>query len=173
MPEPDLNFRIDGYKFLPKSMIPEFRDLAYQADEVIKAAPAVALKDARVALLTSGGLYVKDRQESFDLDRERRDPFWGDPTYRIIPRALRKSDVAVAHLHLNPDDIVADYNVALPLEAFAELENEGIIGALAENNYSFMGYQGSSMDAWRDTYGPELARRLKEERVNLLILAPT
>jgi glycine/sarcosine/betaine reductase selenoprotein B len=74
---------------------------------------------------------------------------------------------------LNPDDILADFNVALPLEVFAALEREGEIGSLAQSNYSFMGYQGRSTEAWHHTYGPELAKRLKEDAVNLLILAPT
>ena len=56
----DDGFRIDGYKFLPRSMIPEFKALPYQADDVVKAAPAVSVKNARVALLTSSGLYLKD-----------------------------------------------------------------------------------------------------------------
>lgn len=166
-------FRIDGYKFLPKSMIPQFKSLPFQAEALVKAAPAVALKSAKIALLTSGGLYLKGRQPPFDVERERREPLWGDPTYRIIPRTVRTGEIAVAHLHLNPDDILSDFNVALPVEVFAELEREGEIGSLAENNYSFMGYQGQSIDAWRNIYGPELAQRLKHEGVNLLILAPT
>src|SRR5271154_564996 len=101
MQEPDTNFRIDGYKFLPKSMIPEFKEFPYQADEVVKSFPTVPLSKARVALLTSGGLYLKDRQPSFDLERERRDPFWGDPTCRVIPRNVGHGQIAVAHLHLN------------------------------------------------------------------------
>ena len=173
MPAGAANFRINGYKFLPQSMIPEFKAFPYQADEVVKAEPAVPLNKARVALLTSGGLYLKDRQPSFDLERERRDPFWGDPTYRLIPRNVGHGDIAVAHLHLNPDDIMADFNVALPLERFAEFERDGKIGSLAHDNYSFMGYQGRSSTAWRDTYGPELARCLRADAVNLLILAPT
>ena len=124
----DGDFRINGYKFLPQSMIPEFKAFPYQANEVVKAESAIPLNQARVALLTSGGLYLKDRQPSFDLERERRDPFWGDPTYRLIPRNVGHGDIAVAHLHLNPDDIVADFNVALPLEVFAEFERDGKIG---------------------------------------------
>ncbi len=168
----DDGFRIDGFKFLPRSMIPEFKALPYQAGDVVKAAPAVSVKKARVALLTSSGLYLKDRQPSFDVERERREPLWGDPTYRVIPRDVGQDEISVAHLHLNPDDIVADFNIALPLEVFDQFENEGQVGSLAQNNYSFMGYQGSSIAAWRDVYGPELARRLREERVDLLILAP-
>lgn len=173
MDRADASFRIDSYKFLPRSMIPEFKDFPYQADDLVNASASVPLKNARVALLTSSGLYLKDRQLSFDLDRERQEPFWGDPTYRIIPRDVRHGEIAVAHLHLNPDDILADFNVALPLEVFAALEREGEIGSLAQSNYSFMGYQGRSTEAWRYTYGPELAERLKEDAVNLLILAPT
>jgi D-proline reductase (dithiol) PrdB len=173
MPAGAANFRINGYKFLPQSMIPEFKAFPDQADEVVKAEPAVPLNKARVALLTSGGLYLKDRQPSFNLERERRDPFWGDPTYRLIPRNVGHGDIAVAHLHLNPDDIVDDFNVALPLEVFAEFERDGKFGSLAHDNYSFMGYQGRSSIAWRDIYGPELARRLRGDAVNLLILAPT
>jgi glycine/betaine/sarcosine/D-proline reductase family selenoprotein B len=169
----DTNFRIDSFKFLPKSMIPQFKEFPYQADGVVKAAPAVPLNKARVALLTSGGLYQKDRQPSFDLERERREPLWGDPTYRVISRDLSQDEVAVAHLHLNPDDILADFNVALPLRVFAEFERDGKIGSLAHDNYSFMGYQGRSSAAWHDIYGPELARRLRADAVDLLILAPT
>ncbi len=78
----------------------------------------------------------------------------------------------MAHLHLNPQDTLADFNIALPLDLFARFEDEGKIGSLAKNNYSFMGYQGSSSEGWRDVYGPELATRLTEDRVDLLILAP-
>jgi hypothetical protein len=172
MPTADDGFRIDGYKFLPRSMIPEFKAFPYQADDVVKAEPTVSVRNARVALLTSSGLYLRDRQPSFDLERERREPFWGDPTYRVIPRDVGQDEISVAHLHLNPDDIVVDFNIALPLELFAQFEKGGRIGSLAQNNYSFMGYQGSSIASWRDVYGPELARRLREERVDLLILAP-
>jgi len=128
MDRADASFRIDSYKFLPRSMIPEFKAFPYQADDLVTASPLVSLKSAKVALLTSGGLYLKDRQSSFDLDRERHEPFWGDPTYRLIPRDVRHGEIAVAHLHLNPDDILADFNVALPLEVFVELEREREIG---------------------------------------------
>jgi D-proline reductase (dithiol) PrdB len=169
----DTNFKIDGYKFLPKSMILEFKEFPYQADKVVKSVPAVPLNKARVSLLTSGGLYLKDRQPSFDLERERREPSWGDPTYRVIPRNVGHGQIAASRLHLNADDIVADFNVALPLELFAEFERDAKIGSLAHDNYSFMGYQGHSTTAWRDVYGPELVQRLTADRINLLILAPT
>jgi hypothetical protein len=84
---------------------------------------------------------------------------------RVIPRNVDPDEIAVAHLHLNPDDVVSDFNIALPLAVFAQFENERRIGALAENHYSFMVYQGSSLTAWRDVYGPELVTRLRQEGV--------
>jgi D-proline reductase (dithiol) PrdB len=169
----DREFRIDGYKFLPKSMLGEFKAFPYQAEEVVVAAPTIPLGQAKVALLTSGGLYLKGRQPPFDLERERSDPYWGDPSYRVIPRDTTQGEISVAHLHLNPDDILTDFNVALPLRAFAEFEGEGKIGALARDNYSFMGYQGRSTDAWRNIYGPDLVKRLRADDVSLVILAPS
>ena len=56
---------------------------------------------------------------------------------------------------------------------FGEFECEGKIGALARDNYSFMGYQGRSTEAWRNIYGPELVRRLRADDASLVILAPS
>ena len=167
------DFRADSYKFLPRSMQEEFKAFPDQPAAPVIAGTTIPLREAKVALLTSAGIYLKDSQPPFDTERERCEPLWGDPTYRVIPREVRADQVGVAHLHLNSDDLLADFNIALPLDIFAELEKTGKIGSLAENNYSFMGYQGESSAAWRDKYGPELAQRLNAEAVNLLVLAPT
>ena len=54
MDRADASFRIDSYKFLPRSMIPEFKALPYQADDLVNTSASVPLRNARVALLTSG-----------------------------------------------------------------------------------------------------------------------
>ena len=95
----DDDFRIDGYKFLARSMIPEFKAFQYQAGDFQRAVAKVPLKSARVTLLTSSGLYLKNRQQSFDLEREQREPLCGDPTYSVIPRNIGADEIAVAHLH--------------------------------------------------------------------------
>jgi hypothetical protein len=43
------------------------------------------LADARIALLSSAGLHVDGEQPAFDVERERREPTWGDPSWRAIP----------------------------------------------------------------------------------------
>jgi hypothetical protein len=135
------DYRIDSKKFLPRSMWTTF-DAFPDQGPCRPATVTVPLRQATVALLTSGGLYLRNSQPPFDVEREKSEPYWGDPSYRLIPRELGRDQIGVAHLHLNPDDIVADFNIALPLEIFADLEQGGEIGRLARYSYSFMGYQG-------------------------------
>ena len=130
------------------------------------------VEQCTIALLTSAGVYLTDTQESFDLDRERQNPTWGDPTYREIPRDVDQARVGQAHLHINGEDILKDVNVALPFKAFGTLEAEGAIGALAPIAYSFMGFQASGAREWTEDQGPELAAKLKERGVDVLLLAP-
>ena len=66
------------------------------------------LATASIALLSSVVLYVAAGQEPFDLDRERAEPTWGDPSCRVIPRDA--GVLAMAHLHVNDTDVRADRN---------------------------------------------------------------
>jgi D-proline reductase (dithiol) PrdB len=65
-------------------------------------------------------------------------------------------------------------NIALPVQRFLELEEAGEIGSLATSHYSFMGFQGYPPDTvlWRDQYGPEVARLMKAEGVDAVVLTP-
>ena len=129
------------------------------------------LEQCRVALVTTAGLYVKGEQEPFDLDRERREPLWGDPTYRALPAGVRQEQIGVCHLHINTEDLLADVNITLPVHRFQELAEAGEVGSLADHHYSFMGFQ---MDptAWREQYGPAVAQRMTEEQVDVALLTP-
>jgi D-proline reductase (dithiol) PrdB len=163
---------VDSYKYLPRS----FRT-AYEAMPVIDEPHAWTplpkpVHRCTIALMTSAGIYLKDSQQPFDEEREWREPTWGDPTYRVIPSDVRQEQIACSHLHINRDDILEDVDVVLPLRAFKQLEAEKAIGALAPEHYSFMGYQERSLKDWRTVQGPELAARLKERAVDVLLLAP-
>ena len=95
-----------------------------------------------------------------------------DPSFRVIPSDAPQEQVEVAHLHINGADIKEDLDVVLPIRTFRTLESEGVIGELADEHYSFMGYQERALAGWRETYGPELAKRLNEQAVDVLLLAP-
>lgn len=46
--------------------------------------------------------------------RERREPTWGDPTHREIPRTAGQDDVEYSHLHIDTSFLAQDRNVAWP-----------------------------------------------------------
>jgi D-proline reductase (dithiol) PrdB len=163
---------VDSFRWLPGGIAAYYRGLPLQKVEPIPWTPlAKPIEKCRFALVTTAGLYMKDRDPSFDLDGERRNPFWGDPSYRVIPREVRQEEIGVAHLHINPADLLADMNVVLPVQRFLELEAAGKIGALAPSHYSFMGYQPDSSE-WENRYAPEVARRMKDEGVEAALLTP-
>jgi D-proline reductase (dithiol) PrdB len=132
------------------------------------------LTECRFGLLTSAGLYQRGVEPPFDVEREKQEPTWGDPTYRRLPAEIQPAEVGVSHLHLNTEDILADFNIVLPIHRFQELVVEGHIGGLAAHAYSFMGYQGFPPDtsAWETPYGPQVAQELKAEQVDCVLIVP-
>ncbi len=125
------------------------------------------LQDCVVALVTTAGVHLND-DEPFDMgDKE------GDPTYRVIPR-----DTSYDHLHITHDyydhrDADKDLNIVLPLDRLRELATEGMIGGVAPFHYSFMGHiDGRHVSRLLSVTAPEVAQRLKRERVDAVLLTP-
>lgn len=163
---------VDSWKFLPRMMRSTFEHLP-AIDEPFAWTPLPKpVHRCTIALMSSAGVYLKDSQPPFDIERERNEPTWGDPTYRVIPSDVHQEQVACAHLHLSNAGALEDVNVVFPVEAFRELAASGAIGAMAPEHYSFMGYQQHGCESWRNVQGPDLAARLKEHAVDVLLLAP-
>jgi hypothetical protein len=82
--------------------------------------------------------------------------------------------LGVSHLHYNPKSVLEDINVLLPIGRFVELQDEGLIKGLAKSAYSFMGYQGfpPNTEAWQATYGPAVAKKMRSEAVDCVLLTP-
>jgi D-proline reductase (dithiol) PrdB len=167
---------IDSFKFLPR-LIAAY----YQLDdrEAIRPIPFTPLtkplSQCRIALITTGGLYLKERQPPFDLERERHEPTWGDPALRIIPNDVTQAEIGVAHLHINPEFIEHDFNVALPLARLRAWVAMGEVGSMAHEAYSLMGYQGfpPNTTGWATEAAPELMVRMQADQVDGVILIPT
>lgn len=164
--------QVDSFKFLPKSFQALYANPAPVDPGEVWSPFDVRLADATVALLTSAGMHHRDAQHPFDLDGERADPTWGDPSWRALPADLAPDAHGVGHLHINTADIEADRNVALPLDALYEAFEDGVVGGVAETHYSVMGYQQSGLAGWRADTAPAIVERLRAERVDGLILAP-
>ncbi|MBI5897031.1 MAG: hypothetical protein HZB24_13850 [Desulfobacterales bacterium] len=128
------------------------------------------LAEITFALMTSAGISIKT-DPPFDMLRERREPTWGDPGYRAIPREAGAADVEVNHLHITTAFIKEDLNVILPLARFRELEKGGRIGRLAPTNYSYYGYQPDPTVLLKESM-PHVARRMHAEGVEAVFLTP-
>lgn len=162
---------VDSYKFLPRSMRPlyEGRGPFPGEAEPVWTPFDKRLRESRIALLSSAGLYVREGQEAFDLDSERARPEWGDPTWRVIPT---DAEVRVAHLHINDDDLLADPEIALPRRMLASLEHEGVIASAASEHVAVMGYQDRNLRGWQSTTAPAIVAHLRAQAAHGLVLAP-
>jgi len=164
---------VDGFRFLPpglkawvQTFIPEEEFSGY-----IPWTPlAKLLNQTTLSAVTSAGISLKS-DRPFDMEREKREPLWGDRSYRVIPRQTTEKEVDANHLHINTRYIKEDINVMLPLARMAELEAEGIIGRLAPHAYSFYGFQWKNKDFLKEAIEP-IARKMKAEGVEAVLLTP-
>jgi D-proline reductase (dithiol) PrdB len=164
---------VDGFRFLPPSLGAWIRSKIpsedYQGD--IPWTPlAKPLSDATFALVTSAGISIKS-DPPFDMEREKTEPTWGDPTCRFIPKSTQPADINVNHLHINSTHILADLNVILPLKRMEELSAEGVIGSLAPTAYSFYGFQWENKEFLNTAIAP-MIDKMKLEGVDAVLLTP-
>ena len=113
---------VDSFKFMPGSMAEPLKIWPYvdTSGEPIPWTPLPKkASECTLALISSGGFYCKD-DSSFDLERERREPLWGDPSLREIPRGIEQAEIRAAHLHYNNQHALEDYNCMFPLAALEE-----------------------------------------------------
>jgi len=78
---------VDGFRFLPPGLAAWVRK--FIPDEEFKGfipwTPlAKPLNQTTLALVTSAGVSLKT-DPPFDMEREKREPLWGDRSYREIP----------------------------------------------------------------------------------------
>jgi D-proline reductase (dithiol) PrdB len=128
------------------------------------------LKHSRVALLSSAGIALAT-DKPFDQEGERENPWWGDPSYRVIPKTATEADVRLYHMHIDPRPAQKDMNCLFPLARLKELEQLGFIGESAEKHFSMMGYILQPEKLLRETL-PAIIRDLKAELADVVVLVP-
>ena len=77
----------------------------------------------------------------------------------------------MSHISINYDrtGFQEDWNIVFPLDRLNELAAEGEIGSVAATHYSFM---GATDPVQMEPYARELAGRLKQDKVDAVILSP-
>lgn len=128
------------------------------------------LPESTVAMISTGGIALKT-DRPFDQEGERQNPWWGDPSYRILPDSATEQDVRICHLHIDPRYGEQDLNCMFPLQRLKELETAGEIGRSAARHYSFMGYILQPDTLLRETT-PAMIRNLQEDQVDVVVLVP-
>jgi D-proline reductase (dithiol) PrdB len=165
---------IDSYRFLDfatRQIIKAWVDREAQQMRSIPWTPmAKPLAECTVALITTAGVARRD-DVPFDEDGERRNPWWGDPTYRTIPHGTNEGDVALHHLHIDRRFGQEDLDVVLPMRRLGELASGGFLGRPADTHYSLMGYQLRPDVLERET-APAIAREMRDRGVDAAALVP-
>jgi D-proline reductase (dithiol) PrdB len=164
---------VDSYKWLPRRLQELYRAWPAQRAQEVPFTPLRApLQEMRLGLVTTAGIYVEGLEPPFDTERERREPSWGDPTFRSIPRDAPRDGIGTSHLHINNEPVRRDLNTVLCLDLAEDAVAEGRLGGLADTHFSLMGYQLDSTE-WQRRTVPEVSRRLREQQVDVALITPT
>jgi D-proline reductase (dithiol) PrdB len=164
---------VNGFLFMPPSLSAWIaKDIPAQPfSGTIPWTPLTKpIREITFTLMTSAGISMRD-DPPFDVEREKLEPAWGDPSYRKVPATAGQDEIDVNHLHINTDYIKQDINVILPLHRFQEFEREGIIGRLAPTCYSYYGFQPDPTELLEQTM-PKVVDRMKAENVEAVLLTP-
>ncbi|MDP4979931.1 MAG: glycine/betaine/sarcosine/D-proline family reductase selenoprotein B, partial [Desulfobacterales bacterium] len=117
------------------------------------------------ALVTSGGLFLKDSQPAFDTVS-----IHGDPSLREIPKTVSQGDIGIAHAQYDHSLAEKDINIIFPIHRMIELEEEKIIGRVVATNYSFS-YVNDVVTLVTETI-PKFISRIKADGVDVVLLVP-
>lgn len=118
------------------------------------------IKDMTIAIATAAGVHHKD---------DKRFNLAGDFTWRKVLTSMPSSELMVTHGGYDNGDVVQDINCMFPIDRLKELAAEGYIKAVAPTHACFMG-GGGNQEKFRNETGPEIAKLLKEEGVDAVIM---
>jgi len=118
--------------------------------------------ECRIALVASGGVYARG-QVAFHY----RD----DTSLRVIACDTPQRELRVTHFAYDLADARCDPSTVFPLETLRRLADEGEIGGLGTNAYTFMGGIYSTRKV-SDLLAPAIAERLVRDDVDLALFVP-
>ena len=137
------------------------------------------MSDLNVAVLSSSGHFVSgDDPTPFGVESmtqqtavERIDDFLKEaPTLSRIPTDTPREAYRVRHGGYDIRGASVDHNVALPIDAARKLVDDGRVGSLHPNAFSFVG-ACSQLRMINDT-GPAWADAFTREEIDAVVLVP-
>ncbi len=163
---------VDSYRFLDgitRRVMKHWASLGTPR-EIPWTALAKPLSECTVSILSSAAVALKT-DRPFYQEIERRDPWFSDPSYRVLPRTATTESARVYHLHINTAFAERDLNCVAPIERLNELEALGEVARSAPSHYSYMGYTVRP-EALLQRSVPDIVLRLREEKVDAVVLVP-
>lgn len=135
------------------------------SDTIPLAKLSKSLSESRICFVSTSGV-----QPSNTLPFDTVHPV-GDYSFRRVPSDSKPSDLEIHQLKYPTFGARKDLNVIFPIERLQELADEGVIGGLTQNFYTFIGY---NMDPERlqKTLATDLAEAIAEEKPDAVIAAP-
>lgn len=110
------------YKYVPNSAVPSGK--------------GIDLSQSRLLLVTTSGAYVPGQHEPFDLS----DPL-GNYEVITFDHATPLNTLAISHDHYDNTMVNEDRQVLIPTRHLDDMVSEGVIGEVAPQVISTMGYQ--------------------------------
>ncbi len=123
------------------------------------------LSEARLAFVSTAGVQPKGTLP-FDVVHPV-----GDYSFRRVPSDSDPADLEIHQLKYPTDGAHRDLNVIFPIERLRELRDEGVIGGLTDNFFSFIGY---NMDPGllERTLAEGIAEAVCAEQAEVALLSP-
>ncbi len=129
--------------------------------------PQKPLNECKLALVTTSGVHHGE-QKPFDMQDND-----GDPSFRAINAATISKNYKITHDYYDHSDAEKDLNIIFPIDRLRELQEEGVIGQLAETYYSFMGHiDGRHIATLIGQAAQQLVQKLKQDQVDVVLLTP-
>jgi glycine reductase len=152
--------KLNGKEFKTEYPMPDF-------DRVDPVAPLENIKNAKIALVTSGGIVPKGNPDHIESSSASK---YGKYSIEDIYE-MNKQTHETAHGGYDPVYANEDPNCVLPVDVLRDMENEGKIGELHKYYYSTVGNGTSVANA--KAYAQEIAKDLLEDGVQAVILTST
>lgn len=154
-------------------------DFPHRFDETPFTPLDKPLSESRLALVTSSGHFVEgDDPQPFgevDMTQAAAEARIGDflreaPSLSALPFDTPADELRVRHGGYPVRAASSDHQVALPIGHLRTLEQQGVIGELLPNAYSFVG--AASQVRLKKHVAPEWAQMLRDQDADAVLLVP-
>lgn len=123
------------------------------------------ISKGRLGIVSTAALFRKN------VDPPFTDTIEGDPQIIELPRDIGAGELSTAHPHIPQEAVLADVNVALPLDALRAMVKENQIGEIAPRFFSLIGYRTRADEVATET-APRIAAVMAVDRVTHALIVP-